>query len=895
MTGRIFAGESAHPSRFPGRFDRPRLHKILKAALKIPLVSVVAGQGYGKTYSVYSFLENYSAITIWIQLSERDNAPECYWENVCACIALRNPELGKGLLGIGFPETDQQFDSFYAMVSQATKTLRHSTGDRELQRVLVYDNFGLIQDAATLRFFDRTLAFPIPNTSVILISRNEPRVKTQALLSKGLLFKIAAEDLRFNQEEIVGYFAMRNIKISREDAARLYQDTEGWPQVISLIAQDLTKHSAAEFHYTPELVKIPLFEMIDRSFFSSLDTDTRKFLIKLSLGDHWPLELLNELDETGNMSGDLEKLTPFIRYDSFLNGYRIHTLLIDFLKEKQGELSPAEQREINRKTAAWCLKNNLRMDAAMYYERAQDLGGFLNLTLALPIIIPWEMAVFFLSIVDRLLAEPDFPSDSGSGAEPGTREILWYLRFALRPKLLFALRRFEEAAAVCRQAIAEFEKPRICFMGARVLMTVYLCLGFIEIFISRYTRNYCFLPLFEKAYYYFETYAVVASEGFTQGNVPSYICHVGFPAAKDAFEVYLRAFAPVAPLIAKMGDGHFDGLDTLGHCEYCYYKGDLGTAENFARQALIQARESRQYETENRALFYLLRIAVYGGNLTEIEELFRQLKAQLDVDDYRNRYLLYDIECAWFYTQTGSPALAASWLRNNLEDDERIDFFFPLETLSRARCFFAEGQYQSALELLEQRGSGNTLESYFLGKLEKTVLAAACDLRLGDRRAAVKKLEEAWEISAIGDFDMPFIEMGEDMRNLASVALNDMAEFTTAESEKTPKCRIPPEWLESVRNRAAAYSKMTVLAAAHGPKQSQQFSGTEIILRRRELLVLTALSRGLTREDIARRERISFNGVKEIIKNLYHKLGAVNRADAVRIANDRGLLKNFRR
>jgi LuxR family maltose regulon positive regulatory protein len=895
MSGRIIAWESIHYSEFPGLFDRARVHTILEAALKTPLVSVVAGQGYGKTFSVYSFLESHPAITMWIQLSGQDNTSRCFWENVCACVALRNPDLGKALLEIGFPETDHQFDQFYAGVEQAINVLRRSDGGEGLRWVMVYDNFHLIRDPAMLRLFDRILVFPIPNMTVILIGRNEPWVKTQALLSKGLLFRITAEDLRFSQAETAACFALQNITISQEDVARLYQDTEGWPQVISLITRDMIKRGVTEFHYAPELIKIPLFKMIDRSFFSSLDKDTRKFLIKLSLGDHWPMELLYELDETGTISGDLESITPLIRYDSFLNGYRIHKLLIDFLKEKQGELSPAEQREVNLKSAAWCLKNNLRMDAAMYYGKAQDLSGFLNLSLTLPMIIPGEMASFFLSIVDHLLAEPDLPLDSASGTEPGTEDLLLYLRFAMRPKLLFALRRFKEAAAVCRQAIAEFEKPALCFMGARVLMTTYLCLGFIEIFTSRWTGKYCFLPFFEKAYHFFETYALITSEGFVQGSVPSYICQVGFPAKNDAFEDYLRAFAPVAPLITKMGDGHLDGLDALGRCEYCYYKEDLGAAENFARRALIQARESRQYETENRALFFLLRIAVHDGNLTEIEEVFGQLKAQLAIDCYRNRYLLYDIECGWFYTKTGSHTLIASGLRNDIEDDGPDSFFYPLAILFRARYFFAEGQYQSALSLLERQGTGNTLEGFLLGKLEKTALAAACGLRIGDRRLAMEKLEEAWEISTIGNFDMPFIELGEDMRNLASMVLSGPADTDNDPSEKTPKCKIPPEWLESVRNRAAAYSKMTVLAAAHGPEQPTQVSADETILRRRELTVLSALAQGLTREDIARREGLSFNGVKEIIKTLYHKLEAVNRADAVRIANDRGLLKNSRR
>jgi LuxR family maltose regulon positive regulatory protein len=84
---------------------------------------------------------------------------------------------------------------------------------------------------------------------------------------------------------------------------------------------------------------------------------------------------------------------------------------------------------------------------------------------------------------------------------------------------------------------------------------------------------------------------------------------------------------------------------------------------------------------------------------------------------------------------------------------------------------------------------------------------------------------------------------------------------------------------------------MILAAAAHGPETFQD--GGPILLRR-ETAVLRALSQGFTRDDIARREGISLNAVKEIIKNLYHKLGAVNRADAIRIALASGLLKNSR-
>jgi LuxR family maltose regulon positive regulatory protein len=47
---------------------------------------------------------------------------------------------------------------------------------------------------------------------------------------------------------------------------------------------------------------------------------------------------------------------------------------------------------------------------------------------------------------------------------------------------------------------------------------------------------------------------------------------------------------------------------------------------------------------------------------------------------------------------------------------------------------------------------------------------------------------------------------------------------------------------------------------------------------------LEGLAQGLTREEIARNLSISVNTVKSAVRSVYNKLGAVNRADAVRIA-----------
>jgi DNA-binding NarL/FixJ family response regulator len=57
--------------------------------------------------------------------------------------------------------------------------------------------------------------------------------------------------------------------------------------------------------------------------------------------------------------------------------------------------------------------------------------------------------------------------------------------------------------------------------------------------------------------------------------------------------------------------------------------------------------------------------------------------------------------------------------------------------------------------------------------------------------------------------------------------------------------------------------------------------------------VLKGLSQGLTREEIADDIRFSVSTVKNVIADLYTKLGAHNRADAVRIAGSAGFIRTF--
>jgi LuxR family maltose regulon positive regulatory protein len=657
--------------------------------------------------------------------------------------------------------------------------------------------------------------------------------------------------------------------LSPGERARVFRETEGWALAVNLIAQEY-KNRTARGDESRTGTTMGIFKKIEEEFFEGLAPPLRTFLIKLSLIEHWPLSLLENLAGDTDFIPEIEKISSFIRYDAYQSEYRLHTLFIEFLRNKQGELSDDEKQEVHTKNAAWCAANNQRMDAAFSYEQVRDYRGILDIINSFPRILPDNAAVFLLAILDRLLP----------GADNQNEGVL-LLRYIAYSKLLMSLGRFAESAQKNREAIARFEALPPSPLRSRILAASYNNLGIIAILTCMYTRNYAFAGYFEKADTYYTEYPHAIPEPETKSSISSYVCRAGYPAEAGEFERAIEGFVPAVPHAVRTMKGFFAGVDSLGWAELAYFRGDLNTAEQYARQAVFRARENEQYETENRGLFFLLRIDLHSGNYPEIQKLFRQLDSQIEIEAYPNRYTIHDIITGWFYAQIGETARAAPWLQNDFEESELNTQLNGFETLVKAKCAFADKRYTAVLSTLkEARVHKYGLGSFVLGKLEMAVLHAASLYHLGEtgeeRKNPVRALEAAYAMAHSNNLDMPFIELGDDMRILAGAALNDQ------------DCAIPRPWLEMIRGKASAYAKKRSIVAEQfrGPKQEEGSPA----LTRRERKVLTALSQGLTREEIAANSAMSLNTVKGVITEIYTKLEARSRADAVRIATRLGLL-----
>ncbi|MDR1131754.1 MAG: LuxR C-terminal-related transcriptional regulator [Oscillospiraceae bacterium] len=837
---------TAAPRHHPSLL-RTDICRLLDEAVQSPLVTVVAGAGYGKTQAVSAFLQGYGAADIWLQLSFLDNMGESFWDKFIKAISVRNKAFASKLVPIGFPESERQFEQFLAVLRGELSPNR--------KHIFVFDDFHLIQNRLVLRFVERLSALCLPNVSVVLLSRMEPRINIISQLAKGLVFQINETDLRFKKEEMFRYFKLLGITLEPQAATDMYDETDGWVFAICLLGLSL-KNGTLEESRALEAMKTNIFKLIEAEVFLNSSERLQKFLVGLSLIDHWSPELLAELSRDPALIGEMQTISSLIRYDSYANEYRIHHLFFAYLQQKQELLSDAEKREIYTKAAGWCARNGYQLDAVVYYEKVGNYGGIAEVAYTLVRMTPGRVADFLLDVLNRI-------------PEQAFREHVEL--YIVKNKLLQTLTRFDDARLQAYDIIEQYEALPGTPKNDWLLSECYWNLGYIGLFTALHTNIRDYTDLFEKGHAYFLRSGRMVKGPRERALVSSYVARTGYPAEKGALEWGNEWFSRYANYAIEDKNGLMNGMMELADCEVAYFKANLKRAEGLAYQATRKARESEQFQTENRALFFLLRIHIHKGNPERVRDILQQMKAQLDNEEFLNGYTLYDITVGWFFAQIRQTDRIADWLKSDFDRSELSPMLQSMEDLVRAKCCFAERRYPAALAALEGQDTEYGMEAFLLGKLELLTLRAVCTYHTGDKKEAVRILQEAYQISAPDELDMPFIELGKDMRTLTAAAM------------KAPGCGIPRLWLETTHKKSSTYAK-TLSYMISEYRIFHRLNDKAYTLSNREKEILTDLCHGLSRTEIACNRTISLSTVKTLIQSVYTKLGTQNTAETIWIA-----------
>ncbi|MCL1837459.1 MAG: LuxR C-terminal-related transcriptional regulator [Treponema sp.] len=835
-------------SRVFFHFKRPRLTRLFTEAVRYPLVMVCAGAGYGKTSAILDFTEEYRGTTVWVQLSERDNVRTRFWENYTHTIAQGDTNFAREIKKLGFPDTKDKMHHYLAILRDFIGTMKRI--------VVVFDDFHFIEEISILRFMEQAINNLQAGASMFLISRSSVRINTAGLVSKGWLFNVSENDLRFTEDELAQYFRQLDISAQPDSLREIMQDTAGWAFAINLVAQSYQK-APGYGGYLRRAMKTNIFALMETEIWNGISEELQNFFIRLSLVYHLSFDLIELLAKgDAGLIAELERQSAYVRRDSHINAYLIHHLFLEFLAAKQETLSREQKRETYKIAGDWCARNSFMIDALSYYEKIGDYEAVNAVFLEVPAQIPMDIARYLAAMLDRA------PKEAFDTVETlATLHLRAYICQGLWEKS-------NEIAVHYEKKILKL--PENSILRKRTLGDIYLCWAILRGMLCLTDDRYDFDR-------YYEKFAACYS-----GSVEPVYVHIYSPApwvirvgtsAKGAPEESIKALTRAVNCVSRRFNGRMDGEIELSHGVLDFYRGHIRAAESCVTRALGRSRESKQFVLIHRELFYLMRLAVSQGDYPKIEQVLRDMKTPLDYSEYSHRYINYDILLSWYYCILGMPEKTSDWLKGNFSPYAHAGFIENFANQVKARYCYITRNYPPLLSYIQEM---RQRESYLFGRLEMLAIEACVHYKMKDKAKAFAVLSEAYEAASPNDIVMPFIEMGKDMRTLTKSALKEY------------RGKIPEPWLENINRKSNTYAKR--LAGVVTEYRQANRIADDIVFSPRETEILTDLCHGLSRADIAADRKLSPNTVKKVIANIYMKLGAKNLADLIRIALERKIV-----
>jgi len=840
---------------------RPRIDAILDSATRCQLAYVIAGAGYGKTQAVHHYLKQQEdTIVRWVQLTESDNVGSRFLESLSHGISMDNPDLAEQLRAFGFPETLARFKQFIEII----KTAEH----RAPRTILVLDDFHSIHSKPVLAFAERFIHVNIPGSCIVIISRKEPEINAVSLFSRGRASIITEDELCFTNDEFAEFLRGCGIPFSAKDLPKYIYATKGWALAIKLFSL-VAKRTPKNLDLALDTMKQNIFKLLETEAWDGFSLSVQKMMVMLSLVSDLPLVALHELTGDKAFLQSILQLASFIWYDSFIGDFRIHPLYLEFLRSKHHVLSSEEEQDTYRQAAKWCSENKFFTDALRFYAKSHQHERMCELLLSYPFRLPSDTCEYFLRILEEM--EPE-------GDEKTSTAFLLLKHFFI-PILLVGAGKLEEAESRCYAIIRAWENSKEPYAG-NLLYHTYNTLAYIGVYRCTVTHQYDFPAHLRKALEYYNALTIPALEvtgPFAVADIRSYVCVIGEGADYAEFDAFLETTRETAVYIDQTSHYMFYGCDDLTACELAFFKNQLEPAKNYAYDAILKARDKKQYSIEIMAEQYLLRIAMAEGNVSLVNEILKQLQAHLDSPDFWSRQLLYDLITGFFYAHIGFTNMVPAWFHMD-EKEMASEIRIPIrELIVKVKHHIACKKYDQTLAVLCKSYPREPHYRYLFGELALSLLTAVARFGAGDAAGAMTELEKAYELSFEGKFEMFFVELGRELSPLIAAAL------------KQADCRIPKVWLKMIGYKASAYRKKLHIIIS-SIKKEQKIEEPEIKLSNREQELLQDLYIGLSREEICATRFLTMNTVRTIMQSLYIKLGADSNVDAVRIAIEKKLL-----
>lgn len=882
MTSQIIAAQFTPPPSAYRFAERARVSSELTRSLGGIGCIVHASAGYGKTTALAHWYKQQIAngyTSAWLTLDEKHRNIMLFLEHFIATVK-----------AAGFPQFEESSSELASLTDSdalALAVLQRLTQAAE-KHVLVLDNVHAAASPETQKFLHRVLHASIPGLSLIIGTREiPPLIPFADLRVTGELSVVGQNDLALTADEIAQLMATECSLCVGDSTLwnRIRDRTEGWPVAVALIIHAVKRgENLQDAIENLSGVGGALSDYFWEQSLVSLEPDAQRFLVANSIVETMTGDLGASLCPSVDGWAMLDKLERgnafLVRTDSEGHCYRHHQLYREFLAERQLRSQDFDQSALHQAASTW-FRSNGQLHAAVHHAMAaKDVKTSAELLESLG---GWQYALRGnIDLVQSVLKEmtssslADFPR-------------LWMARVYLSARLGHYRSSIEDLKRVSAKVhtsysgdeslasdlvlietlvqrytdspVSEEKLKKIENLDAKipadndVLQAVranFLCAMYREL--ERYEDSDRLGQLAIERYREFGSHYAETFIYFHQGL--AMMRQARFRSAEHYYSQGLELASKLSP-----ADNDLVAIGRILLAECLYEMGQTQESIPMLERGLRHAESADAWlEVYFSAYSTLLRHAFVQGDRALRERTYKRATVTAE---RRNLPRLARLTSLLHHDLTArggtiEKALEETSVRERVWDAPSRD----LLTTLQARGLIADGKLAEARNLLlEPTICSRSRGSYriFLGH---TLLQAGIEWRDGNTSLAIEKFDAAVSIALVEGACQIFIEEAVLISPLVAALV------------KTP----------SVKGMAPA--RLSFLRRLHAEIQtySAPVTGRQSPLSARELEILRCLMLGESNREIADAKCLSVNTVKFHLKNIYGKLGASSRDEAVAYA-----------
>ncbi len=861
---------------------RPRITELIGQGTQSCRLTVVTGPpGAGKTMALTLWAAADPGAVAWVGLDGYDNRPGTFWSYAVA--ALRRA-------GVAVPKALPAAARGRAAAHVFLVRLASALAAQNPPVTLVLDDLHLLTDPEVLDGLDFVLRNAGPGLRLVVSSRMDPLLRLHRYRLAGQLTEIGGSDLAFSVAEAGLMMARHGCTLPADSLECLTRRTEGWAVGLRLAAMSMGAHpDPGQFVTELAAEDSAVTGYLVEEVLSTQPPQVREVLLSTSILEQVSAESARELagdEQAGAILPALAHANAFVQPIGH-GWYRYHPLFAEVLRLKLRRERPDRVAPLHRRAARWYQRNGQLTDAVRHAAQAGD----------------WPLAA---RIVVGGLAISELIEPSGSqflaeefASMPRGQAWTEPEPYLVSAAAALSLGRLESSIAALDAAegilgrLPAGQQAAGRLAAAMIRLPVSLRAGDLEAAAAAAARAEVLVNgvADERIARHRETRARVLSG---RGAVELLAGHL-----EEAARVFESGAAAAAA--SRLEDERASCLGHLALVEAL--RGRMSRAAELAAQATTAAAGGEQRPGVRRsnpaALAALAWVHLEHNELRQARSLLEQLDAALGVSPDKLIGAVAFLVAARSALAEADPEAAAQFVARARSGWPVPAWLDHRLSLAESRACLAAGDIEAALAAAKRAGSDSSPEA--AATLAHAWVAAgdAANARraLEPALAAHDAVPERVRLQALlADARLSY-GTGDPTRGRRSLA----SALRLAEPEQLrlpfvierawigPALRRDPELARACQHLLAQTERHHHLPAP--PKTLDQ--ATILVaepLTGRELEVLRHVSGMLRNHEIASEMHISLHTVKAHLKNIYCKLAATHRGEAVRRARQLGLI-----